>query len=98
MTTATEATSELLKKFRIVGLTTNSDGTYAIVSNSGKHYTVSQSTHIGRYDGSLYFRWHCDCPARKTCRHIDAVVQCRWDEAAANDDYDGMDIMEREQI
>ncbi len=90
-----ESWEALLKKYRILGIVDADDG-YSVESTSGSTYRVHSEARISRDVGSTYFTWHCDCPARKRCRHIDAVVQMRWAEAAANEDYDGMDIMERE--
>jgi hypothetical protein len=84
-----------LAKYRICGIVESGDG-YDVESTSGHTYHVHNEARIARDSGSMYFTWHCNCPARKRCRHIDAVVQLRWAEAAADGDYDGMDIMERE--
>jgi len=85
----------LLKQHRIRGIVESGDG-YDVESTSESTYHVHSETRIERGTGSIYFTWHCNCPARKRCRHIDAVVQMRWAEAAADEGYDGMDIMERE--
>ena len=71
---------------------------YDVDSTSGKTYHVHSTAHIERGSGSMFFRWHCTCPARRRCRHIDAVVQARWQEAAADGDYDGMNVMDREEF
>ncbi len=85
----------LLKQFRIRGIVDSGDG-YDVESTSGSTYHVHNEPRIDRSSGSMYFTWHCDCPARKRCRHVDAVVQMRWAEAQADGDFDAMDIMERE--
>jgi len=84
-----------LAEFRILDIT-DSGGVYQVKSASGHTYTVRIHTKIDRDCGSMYFTWSCDCPARKTCRHIEAVRQMRWAESAAEENSDGMDIMERE--
>ena len=65
---------------------------------TGKSYIVSQHDRIDRESGSLYYIWKCTCSARKSCRHIDKVVEGRWADAQADADYDGMDLMEREEL
>jgi hypothetical protein len=75
------------------------DDPYTVGSESGQTYHVSLHWRSDRYTvGSLSAFWRCNCAAHKTCRHIDAVVDMRWAEAAAADDYDGMDIMELEEF
>lgn len=72
------------------------DSPYAVLSHSGQSYIVSLKWRIDRDDGSVIAMWDCNCLARKSCRHIDAVVDMRWAEAGAAGDYDAMDAMERE--
>ena len=86
-----------LAKYRIRGIVEGGDG-YDVESTSGHTYHVHSDVRVSRDDGGVSFTWHCTCPARKTCRHITAVVQLRWAEAAAVGDYDGMDVMEREEV
>tara|TARA_R100001086_G_scaffold245662_1_gene176860 strand:+ start:310 stop:618 length:309 start_codon:yes stop_codon:yes gene_type:complete len=74
------------------------DSPYAVGSQSGQSYGVDLTWHTDSYSGALHSIWHCSCPASGGCRHIDAVVDMRWAEASAADDYDGMDVMEREQV
>jgi len=85
-----------LATFRISGITESGDG-YDVKSTSGHTYHVHDEPRTDRYSGSTYFVWHCNCSARKRCRHIDAVVQMRWAEAAADEDYEAMDMMEWEE-
>ncbi len=85
-----------LKRYRITGIEDIGNDIYRVSSVSGHTYSVQIHTNVSREDGGIYFTWSCDCPSRKRCRHIEAVVQMRWAEAAAEGDYDGMDIMERE--
>jgi uncharacterized Zn finger protein len=87
---------EFLDDRRLTSITGN--GPYAVDSQSGQSYTVSLTSSIDRYDVFPRATWHCTCPARKSCRHIDAVVDTRWAEANAAGDYDAMDAMEREVL
>jgi hypothetical protein len=82
-----------LAKYRIRDIVGPDDG-YTVVSASGSTYHVSNSTHMDAM-GSYSFRWHCDCPARKRCRHIDAVEQMVHDEACAAEDHDALEWIER---
>ena len=84
-----------LSEYRIKSITDNRDGSYGVESCSGNTYTVKSRTRLDE-DGCMYFEWTCNCPARKQCRHIDAVIDTRWEQADDENDYDGMDIMERE--
>jgi uncharacterized Zn finger protein len=87
---------DFCKKYRVTDIAGPDDkGAYKVTSESGKTYTVRSRTRLDDM-GSMFFEWSCDCPARGTCRHIDAVTAMRWAEAAASEDFDGMDIMERE--
>jgi len=89
-----ESWERFLADYRLSGI--DGEGSpYHVHSMSGRTYEVTLTTHLDAGD-SMYFRWHCGCPAKKQCRHIDAVEQMRWNEAAAMRDYDGMDVMERE--
>ena len=54
---------------------------WSVESDSGNTYTVRHKTKLDEM-GSMYFVWECNCPARKTCKHIDAVA----DECQAADD------------
>ena len=87
---------EFLGERRLISITGNDP--YTVESQSGHAYIVDLTWEIDRDSGSEFARWHCTCPARKTCRHIDAVVDMRWAEAAALADYDGMDAMEQEAL
>jgi len=72
-----------LEKFRIKAITPNGNG-YDVESNSGNTYHVKSRTRLDSM-GSMFFAWECNCPARKRCRHIDAIEQYRWEEAGADD-------------
>mgnify|MGYP006417927313 CR=1 FL=1 len=87
---------EFLNTHRLTRIT--GDGPYTVGSESGQTYHVSLHWRSDRYTGGMYANWSCNCAARKTCRHISAVIDMRWAEAAAVGDYDGMDIMEREEF
>lgn len=80
-------------------ITQNSNGDYEVLSDSGKQYDVTLKTKLDEM-GSMYFVWKCTCQAFKfrsgECKHILAVKNLRWDEAKSAEDYDGMDVMERE--
>jgi len=91
-----ESWEKLLAEYRLNDIRERDDDGYDVESVSGNTYRVMSHTRLDEM-GSMYFTWSCTCPARKRCRHIDAVQQMRWAEAAASEDYDGMDIMEREQ-
>jgi hypothetical protein len=89
-----------LAKYRIRNITDAADG-WTINSQSGAVYHVTRTMHSTRDDGGYSFRFNCNCPARKRCRHIDAVEQMLHAEAhadiAAGDDggIDDMEILER---
>ena len=87
---------EFLGSRRLTSITGESP--YMVGSQSGQSYAVDLTWHINRDTGSMYGTWHCSCQAREVCRHITAVVDMRWAEAAAANDYDGMDAMEREEL
>ena len=87
---------EFLSARRLTSITGNSP--YTVGSQSGQIYAVDLTWQTDRYSGSMEGTWHCSCPARDACRHIAAVVDMRWAEAAAANDYNGMDVMEREVI
>ena len=86
---------EFLNSRRLTSIT--GDMPYIVESQSGKSYTASLRTRMDNL-GSMYATWYCTCPARKGCHHIMAVVDMRWAEAKADEDYDAMDFMEREVI
>ena len=87
---------KLLGDHRLTNITGNDP--YTVESQSGHSYIVDLTWELDRDSGSEFAIWHCTCPARKTCRHIEAVVDMRWAEAGALEDYDGMDVMEREVL
>ena len=91
-----ESWEALMRRHRIRNITDRGAGRYDVESTSGHTYRVECYT--PRNPEAALFCWRCDCPARKTCRHIEAVVNMRWAEAAADEDYDGMDVMEREEF
>ncbi len=91
------ASNELLAKHRLKAIR-REDDYWEVDSESGSTYEVRSVTCIDREVGSMYFQWRCSCPARRRCRHIDAVEQLNWDEAVAADDYDGMDVLERYEV
>ena len=85
-----------LATYKIRGIKDTADG-YEVESTSGSTYQVSDD--YGRdSDGCLGVEFNCSCPARGSCRHIDAVEQMLYCEAASNardGDTDGMDVVER---
>lgn len=90
-----ESWETLMAKYRLRNICTTEDG-WEVDSASGASYNV-QSV-VNRSHGESLFYMRCDCPARKHCRHIDAVMNMRYAEelAAAQDgDVDGIEIMER---
>jgi hypothetical protein len=84
----------LLKRYRITEIVDESGG-WAITSKSGNTYHVKSTAYIDRESGSMGFRMSCTCPARKRCRHIDAVMDMRHAEAMAAEDCDATEIIER---
>jgi hypothetical protein len=89
-----EAMSEMLDTYRLRDIRVTDAG-WDVDSKSGNTYEVRSVTRRDRTVGGVYFQWRCSCPARRRCRHIDAVEQLNWEEAAAEGDYDRMDMMER---
>jgi len=91
--TTESASDELLRQYRLESIE-RQDGRWDVASKSGSTYQVRSVTRLDDM-GCMYFQWRCSCPARKRCRHIDAVEQLSWEDAAADEDYDGMDVLER---
>ena len=89
-----DAWDKLLGDYRLKDIV-DIDGGWRVESASGKVYTVSRKAGIDRDSGGMFFVWRCDCPARKRCRHCDAVEQMLYAEAIAHEDYDGLEIIER---
>jgi len=68
----TETTNEEGKTMTVTELGRNR---WSVLSDtSGKTYTVRLRTRLDEC-GSMYFRWECDCPSRKTCKHIRVVEE-----------------------
>ena len=89
--------SKFLAEYRLKDIC-NERGGWRVESSSGSTYHVRSQSYIDRESGGMGFRMTCDCPARKRCRHIDAVEQMRYAEelaAAQAGDVDGMEILER---
>lgn len=86
---------EFLKNYHIQDIRCIEGVGYDVVSNSGNTYRVTSKMQVSRDTGSYYFTMNCNCPARKRCRHIDAVEQMRYAEALVNQDNDEMAILER---
>lgn len=87
----------LLARHRLVGICDSRDG-WTVQSASGGTYHVRSIMGVDRESGAYTFRMTCDCPARKQCRHIDAVMDMRHAEelaAARCGDPDGIEIIER---
>ncbi len=88
--------SQLLRRYRVRAIhSADVDGPCLparVESESGNTYTVDREARIARDSGSMYFRWTCTCPARKTCRHIDAVSEWLYPQGV---DYDDVEVMER---
>lgn len=82
------ALQEILKKYRIKSIT-EIDDEFEVVSNSGSTYIVKSITKLDEM-GSMYFKYECNCPAWKRCRHINAVEQYQYEECEIDDE-----IMER---
>ena len=90
--------AEFLAKYRIRSISpVGEPGTIPVTveSESGSRYTVDRNAFVDRYDGGMEFRWSCTCPARKRCRHIDAVENWLYGQALADQDYDALEIIER---
>ena len=89
-----ESWEAFLQRYRIRGI--EGEGLpCTVVSESGGRYTVDRTADVDRYDGGMIFRWRCNCPAKKRCRHIDAVENALHAEAIAREDYDALEIIER---
>ena len=70
-----------LKKYRLKNISEDRGG-WRIESASGGIYRVRSKTKLDE-GGSMYFKMVCDCPALKTCRHIEAVENMLAAEAIA---------------
>lgn len=74
---------------------------WTINSRSGATYLVTREMRHNRYEYGYSFRFHCTCPARKRCRHTNAVEAMLHAEIhsaiEAGDDggIDDMEILER---
>lgn len=67
------------------------------VQSGTNHYTVKIISRVDRM-GSLHFERKCNCRAAefgRHCKHVDAVESFEWQESAAGNDYDSMDVLER---
>ena len=95
--TNNESYNGLLKKYKILGITDGEEGRggWYVNSVSGNRYYVNRQMRMDKYTGSLFFTWNCDCPARKRCRHIDAVEDIEYAETMSHEDYDGVEMLER---
>ena len=85
-----------LATYKLRGIKDTKAG-YAVESASGSTYQVNDYQRLDD-NGSLHCGFKCSCPARGECRHIDAVEQMLYCEAASNardGDTDGMDVVER---
>jgi hypothetical protein len=76
--------TDFLTRYRLTDIRTTKRG-WDVESASGHTYHVSESTRLDAM-GSMYFTMACDCPARKRCRHIDAVVAMMATEEGADGD------------
>lgn len=92
---------KFMTDFRLRDIRDAQNGNGWIVdSASGKIYSVTREVSRKRYAESDFY-WTCNCPARKRCRHIDAVEQMLHAEIhsaiEAGDDggIDDMEILER---
>lgn len=88
--------TSFLAKYRLKNICDISGG-WSVESCSGSTYTVRCITRLDEC-GSMFFTYQCNCPARKRCRHIEAVEQMRYAEEmsiAQDGDTDGMDLIER---
>jgi len=64
------ATAYQINGMDITDLNTTPDS-FTVESSSGKTYHVE---YAGAGDSEAVDTWHCNCPARKTCKHIKAVA------------------------
>lgn len=81
----------MLKSYRLISI--SGTNPYTVVSASGNTYTVRRSTKMDEL-GSYYEKYTCDCPARKTCRHIAAVQQMEHAELEAAERFEEMENIE----
>lgn len=88
---------KMLSDYRLQRIDGNLHAGFSVQSCSGGKYRVTHHAVIAN-DGSMRFRWDCDCPARKRCRHIDACEQVSWveesAEASETGDYCALEILE----
>ena len=78
-----------LARYRLTGIADANGNRWTVRSASGSAYAVRRRMCMDEC-GSYYDRWECDCPARKRCRHIDAVEAMLAAEALAAEDWDAM--------
>ena len=67
-------------------------GCWRVDSASGRTYEVCVRVRMHAL-GSYYHVWDCDCPPRRTCRHIAAVRQMLAAELLTAQDYDGVNSL-----
>lgn len=87
---------EFLKRYRITDIRDTDTG-WDVVSESGSTYHVRSRTRLDEM-GSMYFTMSCSCAGCKQCRHITAVMNMRHAEACMDEDYDGMEVIERTEM
>ena len=95
------ASDAILEHYRLRAVRRTATGGWSVDSKSGNTYLIRTTTHIDRESGSMFFRTHCTCPARRTCRHISAILDIRHNEALSEGmagDSTAMDILEREEL
>lgn len=93
-----ESWGAFMKQYRLRGIADREDGGWDVTSTSEQTYIVRSVPRIDRGSGSMYFETTCTCPARKRCRHIEAVLNMREAEASADEDSDGMEMVERTEF
>jgi len=84
-----ESWQNFLAQFRLRNIIDAGPDRWTIQSTSGTEYTVHRATRMDEL-GCYYQSWRCDCPARKRCRHIDAVESMLSAELVAMEDYDAL--------
>jgi hypothetical protein len=91
--------ANFLARYKLKNICDEGNG-WRVESASGSTYHVASKTFLDEM-GCMEFRMTCDCPARKQCRHISAVMDMRHAEelaAAADGDPDGIEMLERTQF
>ena len=69
----------MAKRSTVINIEEVKDFEYRVVSSSGNTYTVKITGHVDLpgHPAEYGLLWECNCPARKTCCHLEGVIEYR---------------------